>query len=251
VRVAKRKKAKSKTGAVGGALGRGLASVWRFIAKSLGSSVRFLARGARDLDPAHQRDGIAFLILILALIATAGTWFNSDNVVGRAVYSVIYGGFGRVGFFAPIVLIYFAFRLFRVPEDSKATGRIIIGTLALLLSTTGLAHLLNGSVGTGATAMRHGGGWLGYGVTTPLVGLMTSVLTYPILFILFIFGVLVITATPVNEVFTRIASASSWLWSKRPERAEKVEEEFEVTDTPPFESPVVAAWNAPVDEEEE
>ena len=250
MRVAKRKKAKSKTGAVGGALGRGLASIWRFIAKSLGSGVRFVARGARDLDPAHQRDGIAFLILILALIATAGTWFHSDNVVGRAVYSVIYGGFGRVGFFAPVVLIYFAFRLFRVPEDSKATGRIIIGTLALLLSTTGLAHLLNGSVGTGATAMRDGGGWLGYGVSTPLVTLMTSVLTYPVLFILFVFGVLVITATPVNEVFTRITSASSWLWSKRPERAEKVEIDFEVTDTPPFETPVVAQWNSPVDEEE-
>jgi len=250
VRVAKRKKAKSKTGAVGGALGRGLASIWRFIAKSLGSGVRFVARGARDLDPAHQRDGIAFLILILALIATAGTWFHSDNVVGRAVYSVIYGGFGRVGFFAPLVLIYFAFRLFRVPEDSKATGRIIIGTLASMLSTTGLAHLLNGSVGTGATAMRDGGGWLGYGVSTPLVSLMTSVLAYPVLFILFIFGVLVITATPVNEVLTRITSASSWLWSKRPERAEKVEVDFEVTDTPPFETPVVAQWNAPVDEEE-
>ena len=250
MRVAKRKKAKSKTGAVGGALGRGLASIWRFIAKSLGSGVRFVARGARDLDPAHQRDGIAFLILILALIATAGTWFHSDNVVGRAVYSVIYGGFGRVGFFAPLVLIYFAFRLFRVPEDSKATGRIIIGTLALMLSTTGLAHLLNGSVGTGATAMRDGGGWLGYGVSTPLVSLMTSVLAYPVLFILFIFGVLVITATPVNEVLTRITSASSWLWSKRPERAEKVEVDFEVTDTPPFETPVVAQWNAPADEEE-
>ena len=250
MRVAKRKKAKSKTGAVGGALGRGLSSLWRFIAKSLGSSVRFLARGARDLDPAHQRDGIAFLILIIALIATAGTWFNSDNVVGRAVYSVIYGGFGQVGFFAPLVLIYFAFRLFRVPEDSKATGRIIIGTLALLLSTTGLAHLFNGSIGTGATAMRQGGGWLGYAVSTPLVTLMTSVLTYPVLFIVFVFGVLVITATPVNEVFTRITSASSWLWSKRPERSEKVETDFEITDTPPFESPVVAPWNSPVDDEE-
>ena len=250
MRVAKRKKAKSKTGAVGGALGRGLSSLWRFIAKSLGSSVRFLARGARDLDPAHQRDGIAFLILIIALIATAGTWFNSDNVVGRAVYSVIYGGFGQVGFFAPLVLIYFAFRLFRVPEDSKATGRIIIGTLALLLSTTGLAHLFNGSIGTGATAMRQGGGWLGYAVSTPLVTLITSVLTYPVLFIVFVFGVLVITATPVNEVFTRITSASSWLWSKRPERSEKVETDFEITDTPPFESPVVAQWNSPVDDEE-
>ena len=250
MRVAKRKKAKSKTRAVGGALGRGLSSVWRFVAKSLGRSVRFLARGARDLDPAHQRDGIAFLILIVALIATAGTWFNSDNVVGRAVYSVIYGGIGQIGFFAPIVLIYFALRLFRVPEDSKATGRIIIGTLALLLSSTGLSHLLNGSIGTGATAMREGGGWLGYAVSTPLVTLMTSVLTYPVLIIVFVFGLLVITATPVNEVFTRIATASSWLWSKRPERSEKVETDFEITDTPPFESPVVAEWNTSVDDEE-
>jgi S-DNA-T family DNA segregation ATPase FtsK/SpoIIIE len=188
--------------------------------------------------------------LIVALIATAGTWFNSDNVVGRAVYSVIYGGIGQIGFFAPIVLIYFAFRLFRVPEDSKATGRIIIGTLALLLSSTGLSHLLNGSIGTGATAMREGGGWLGYAVSTPLVTLMTSVLTYPVLIIVFVFGLLVITATPVNEVFTRIATASSWLWSKRPERSEKVETDFEITDTPPFESPVVAEWNTSVDDEE-
>jgi S-DNA-T family DNA segregation ATPase FtsK/SpoIIIE len=248
--VAKRKKAKSKTGAVGGALGRGLASVWRFIAKSLGSSVRFLARGARDLDPAHQRDGVAFLILISALVATAGTWFHSDNVVGQAVYAFVYGGVGQIGFFAPVVLLYFAFRLFRVPEDSRATGRIIIGTVTLLLSTTGLAHLLNGSIGTGATAMREGGGWLGYAVSTPLVTLMTSVLAYPVLVIIFVFGVLVITATPVNEVFTRIGSASSWIWSKRPERAEKVETDFEITDTPPFESPVVAEWNSPVEDEE-
>ena len=248
--MAKRKKAKSKTGAVGGALGRGLASIWRFMAKSLGSAVRFVARGARDLDPAHQRDGIAFLILISALVATAGTWFHSDNIVGRAVYSVIYGGFGQIGFFAPVVLLYFAFRLFRVPEDSKATGRIIIGTLALLLSSTGLAHLLNGSIGTGATAMREGGGWLGYAVSTPLVTLMTSVLAYPVLFIVFVFGILVITATPVSQVFARIASASSWIWSKRPERSEKVEVDFEITDTPPFESPVVAQWNTPADDEE-
>ena len=248
--MAKRKKAKSKSGAVGGALGRGVGATWRLISKTLGKSVRFLARGARDLDPAHQRDGIAFLILIVALIAAAGTWFNSDNLVGRAVYSVNYGAFGRIGFFAPVVLIYFAFRLFRVPEDSKATGRIIIGTFALLLSSTGLSHLLNGSVGTGATAMRHGGGWLGYGVTKPLVGLMTSVLTYPVLVILFIFGLLVATATPVSEVITRITTLASWLWAKKPERRERVEEDFEITDTPAFDTPVVAAWNEPEEDDE-
>ncbi|MTA79805.1 MAG: DNA translocase FtsK [Actinobacteria bacterium] len=227
-----------------------MASVWRFFAKTIGSAVRFLARGARDLDPAHQRDGIAFFILILALIATAGTWFHADNVVSRALYSLIFGGFGRIGYVAPIVLIYFAFKLFKTPEDKKALGRIIVGTAALLISTTGIAHLLNGSVGTGATAMRDGGGWLGFGVTTPLVAAMTSVLTYPVLILIFIFGLLVTTATPVSDVLRRIRTASSWLWSKRPERATD-DEAFEVTDTPPFETPIVAAWNEPHADEEE
>ena len=248
--MAKRKKIQSKTGAVGGALGRGVAAIWRLIAKALGSTVRFLARGARDLDPAHQRDGIAFLILILALIATAGTWFHADNIVSRAVYSFMYGGFGRIGFAAPVVLIYFAFKLFRTPEDKKAIGRIIVGTVALLLSSTGLSHLLNGSIGTGATAIRQGGGWIGYGISTPLVAAMTSVLTYPVLALLFIFGLLVVTATPVSDLFARIGLTSTWLWSKRPERRIK-EEAFEVSDTPPFESPIVSAWNEAPPEEEE
>ena len=246
--MAKSKKAK-KSG-VASALGRGLAAIWKFFARALGGAVRFLARGARYLDPAHQRDGVAFLLLILALTATAGTWFRADNFVGRTLYSFVYGAFGRIGFFMPVVLIYFALRLFRSPDEKKATGRIIVGTFALLISATGIAHLLNGSVGTGATAMRHGGGWLGYGVSTPLVALMTSLLTYPVLIIIFIFGLLVVTATPVSEVFTRISNLSRWLWSKRPERVER-DDVFEITDTPPFETPVVAAWNEPEPEEEE
>ena len=247
--MAKRKKTQSRSAAVGSALGRGLIAIWRFISKTLGASVRFIARGAKDLDPSHQRDGIAFLILILAIIATAGTWFHADNLLSHAVYSFVYGGFGRVGIVTPVVLIYFALKLFRSPEDKKAIGRIIVGTIALLLSSTGLAHLLNGSSGTGATAMRHGGGWIGYGVTTPLVAAMTSLLVYPVLALLFVFGLLVMTATSVSQLFNRISSTSTWLWSKRPERAVK-DEAFEVTDTPPFESPVIAAWNEPEVEED-
>ena len=244
--MAKRKKAKTKSGAVTGALGRGIAATWRFIAKSLGKSVRFVARGARDLDPAHQRDGIAFLILIAALIAAAGTWFQSDNLLGRAISSVFYGGFGRIGFVAPLILVYFAIRLFRVPEDTKATGRIIIGALTLLFSSTGLADLFLES-----TKMRERGGWLGNGVTKPLDWLMTPELTKIVLIIVLIFGLLVITATPVSELFTRLSSAGKWLWSKRPEREEKVEEEFEITDTPAFDTPIVAGLSEEEDEEED
>jgi DNA segregation ATPase FtsK/SpoIIIE, S-DNA-T family len=119
----------------------------------------------------------------------------------------------------------------------------------LLISATGLAHLLNGSAGTGATAIRDGGGWVGHAISAPLVALMTSMLTYPVLVLLFVFGVLVVTATPASEVFSRISSAFFWLWDRKPERRVS-EEEFEISETPPFESPVVAEWNSAPEEEE-
>jgi S-DNA-T family DNA segregation ATPase FtsK/SpoIIIE len=243
-----KKKTRTKNGGIGSSILRGLAAVWRGLAKYLGKSIRFVAKGAKDLDPAHQRDGFAFLLLILALMAAAGTWFDGGNIVGRALASFFYGGFGQIGIFTPLVLGYFAFRLFHSPDKKRATGRIVVGTIALLLSTTGIAHLLNATPGTGKTAMHEGGGWLGYGISQPLVVLMTDVLAYPVLILLFCFGLLVTTATPVSSVITRIKNTATWLNSKRPDRSE---EEFEITDTPPFETPVVAEWNKHKDDEEE
>ncbi len=248
--MAKKKSNASKGAKLGSALGRAIAGLWRGVAKVLGSSIRFLARGAKDLDSTHQRDGAAFALLILAILAGAGTWLHAENVISRAVFSFVYGTFGRIGFIAPLVLIYFAVRLFRVPDENAATGRIIVGTVTLLISATGLAHLLNGSVGTGATAIQHGGGWIGYSVSTPLVALMTSMLTYPVLVVLFLFGVLVVTATPASDIFSRISSSLRWLWDRKPARRVS-DEEFEISETPPFESPVVAQWNAAPEEDEE
>ena len=242
-----KKKTRTKSGGIGSSIMRGLAAIWRGLAKFLGKTISLVAKGAKDLDPAHQRDCFAFLLLILALMAAAGTWFDGGNVVGRALASFFYGGFGRMGVFTPLVLGYFAFRLFHSPDKKRATGRIMVGTSALLLSTTGIAHLLNAAPGTGTTAMHEGGGWLGYGISQPLVALMTDVLAYPVLILLFCFGLLVTTATPVSSVITRIKNTVTWLNSKRPDRSE---EEFEITDTPPFETPVVAEWNKQQEDEE-
>jgi DNA segregation ATPase FtsK/SpoIIIE, S-DNA-T family len=245
--VAKTKK-RTSSRSIPKVIASGLATVWRFIAKSLGASIRYVARGARDLDPEHHRDGAALLLLIFSLAAIAGTWFQADNLVGRNLYSFFYGAFGRVGVLTPLVLIYFAVRLFRKPEDGHITGRITIGTLTLLISATGLAHLLNGSLGSsnpmGSTAIREGGGLLGYWIAKPLVALMTSILAYPLLLAIFFFGVLIISATPISKVGSKLRVIWVWLLSKKPSRQR---DEFEISDTPPFESPVVA-WNAESDD---
>jgi len=228
-----------------------LASAWRVSARALGSSIRFVARGARDLDPAHQRDGAALALFLLALISITGTWAQLDNYLGRAVYAFLYGGLGSVANLAPIVLAYFSILIFRAPDDKHATGRIAVGAITLLISATGLMHLLSGGLDannpTGVTAIRDGGGLLGYYIAMPLATFMSPLLAYPFLFAVFIFGLLVITATPFNKVLAKARVLIVWASAKR---AERREDDFEISDTPPFESPVVG-WNKESESDED
>ena len=239
-----RKKKNSKSSFIFAPILRGLSWVWRLISKILGNSIRFIFRSSKELDPAHQRDGIAFFVFILALIATAGTWFKLDNLLGRAIHSFLLGSVGRLAYLVPVIFVYFAYRLFKTPDESNELGRITIGTLLLLTSATALMHIVNGSTGTGATAMRQGGGWIGYGVSTGLVALVTEILAIPILIIFFIFGLLVITKTPFSKVIGQIGKlfkiGGAGISNARARRAERlVDEDFEVSESPPFETPLV------------
>lgn len=218
--------------------------IWRFFGKILGSTTRFVFRSSRELDPAHQRDGIAFFLFILALICAAGIWFRFENLLSRATYSFLLGAVGRLAYLIPFIFIYFAFRLFKAPDEAGAIGRITIGTFMLLISTTSLTHIINGSVGTGATAIRQGGGWIGYGVSTSLTALVTEVLATPILVIFLIFGLLVTTKTPFSKVFSQIGKlfklGTAGISNVKARRAERlVAEDFEISENPPFETPLV------------
>ena len=259
--MAKGKKTSSRTSArkqssVLGAFAKALLGLWRLLAKALGSSVRFVFRGAKELDPAHQRDGFAFLILIFSLISAAGTWFHLNNLVGRTLRLALFGGVGKLAYLAPVIFIYFAVRLFKSPDEGAATGRITIGTIFLLLTSTGLIHIFNGSVGdTGKSSMQGGGGWLGYGVATPLVALTTNILAVPILLLIFFFGLLVVTATPFSRVIDRIKAIFHLGKTMANDRraARELTEEFEISETPAFDTPLVQEFipdEEPIDEEE-
>jgi S-DNA-T family DNA segregation ATPase FtsK/SpoIIIE len=58
---------------------------------------------------------------------------------------------------------------------------------------------------------------------------------------------LITTATPFSAVLTKLSALFSWIWARRPERKE--EEDFEITDTPPFDSPVVG-WHQEPEEDD-
>ena len=250
-----RRKTKSKSAGVISTIAAFFAFIWRGISGAIGYVIRFVFKGAKDLEETHRRDGFAFLLLILALLSAGGTWLARDNLFGHGMHSLLFGAVGKLAVIVPAIFLYFSYRIFRVPDRSKDTGRITIGALLLLISATALVHIFNGSTGTGATAIRTGGGWIGYGVSKPLVALVTELLAIPILVILFIFGVLIVTKTSVAQMMRNLfailrfgKSRAAKLKDLRQRRSAKAPQEFEVSDTPPFESPLVQEFSTPAEE---
>ncbi|MEY4105522.1 MAG: hypothetical protein RLZZ478_885, partial [Actinomycetota bacterium] len=208
-----------------------MGAIWRGVAKTVGGAVRVISRSAKDMDVEHRRDGIALLLLIVMLLSVATTWWSLDNLFGRLLHDLFFGLFGRIALFTPIIFAYLSLRLFKTAAGERFPPRLIFGSFILLFSSTGLIHIINGSIGTDSASLQAGGGWLGFAISTPLVALVTIPLAYPILILLFLFGILIVTQTPVSAIWRWIANFVTGTKEKVQERRE-AREEIEVADTP-------------------
>src|SRR3954470_3286896 len=149
---------------------RALAGVWMGTAHLVGGTARKVGSGARDLDPAHRRDGLGLLLIGLAIVVAAREWWGLPGRVGDAVHAVAAGTFGRVGLVLPLVLLGLGIRLLRHPDLVQATNRVTIGLAATGVAVTGLVHLGRGlpTPGEGADAMRDAAGDLRCLGATPI-----------------------------------------------------------------------------------
>ncbi|UED86954.1 DNA translocase FtsK [Streptomyces profundus] len=181
-------------------------ALWLGIARPIGAMLRGIGRGAKGLDPAHRKDGLALLLLGLSLVVFAGTWSNPEGPVGELVTVVVTGALGRLDLIFPLMLGFMAVRLFIHPERQEANGRIVIGLTALLVGVLGLVHVFTGAPGRseGAQALRDTGGHIGWAASRPLILAMGEPLAMALLVLLTLFGLLVVTATPVNAIHRRL-----------------------------------------------
>ncbi len=181
-------------------------AVWLGCAHAVGAVFRGIGQGARNLDPAHRKDGVALLLLALALIVAAGTWSNLSGPVGELVTMLVTGAFGRLDLLVPVILGVMAVRFIRHPDQPDANGRIGVGLSALAVGVLGLVHIACGAPGRGegTTAMQDAGGLIGWAASKPLIFTMGAPLAVPMLVLLTVFGLLVVTATPVNAIPERL-----------------------------------------------
>ncbi|MGW4564739.1 DNA translocase FtsK [Streptomyces sp. NPDC004561] len=181
-------------------------ALWLGLAHAVGAVFRGIGQGARNLDPAHRKDGVALLLFGIALIVAAGTWADLKGPVGDLVAILVTGAFGRLDLLVPILLAVIAVRFIRHPEQPEANGRIVIGLSALVIGVLGQVHIACGSPARsdGMQAIRDAGGLIGWAAATPLTYTMTDMLAVPLLVLLTVFGLLVVTATPVNAIPQRL-----------------------------------------------
>jgi outer membrane biosynthesis protein TonB len=187
-------------------LGRLIAVLWMGLAHGVGWLVRTAGRraaDARELDPEHRRDGGGLLLLGLAVLLAAAIWFHSGGPLGGYVAFVTRFGIGRVALALPVLCGFAAVRLMRPQTEQPRPGRGVVGWTALLLGVDGLLHLAANQPAD-PQQIDDAGGLLGRLIGGLLADAVTAWVAAPLLLLLALFGLLVVTATPVNRVPQRL-----------------------------------------------
>ncbi len=198
------------------------------LAHAVGGTARHVGSGARELDPAHRRDGVGLTALGLALIVAVGVWWHAAGPLGEVIAVGVRTVLGSGATAVPLLLAGTAWHLLRTPPEARNRGRVLVGWSALALGVLGLVDIAHGDPASWP-GRRGAGGLVGTLVGSPLRALLTPYLAVPVLVLLALFGLLVVTATPVHAIPVRLRAARDRVLRRPAPPAELDEAGEEVT----------------------
>jgi S-DNA-T family DNA segregation ATPase FtsK/SpoIIIE len=205
-----------------------LARAWLGIAHIAGAAFR--AFGHENLEKDQRRDGIPFLLLVLAVVGAIVEWFNPTAQLAMTLDAWTFGGlFGRVAFALPVITLLFAAWLFRHPSSVHDNTRIGIGGVLMLSSIAALCHIGGGQPQPGG-ALSKGGGIVGWVIANPLLVIGKGYLAIPVAVIVLVLSLFIVTKTPPNKIGSRLRELYAYLFGAtlaEPESKAKVSNETE------------------------
>ncbi len=218
------------------AVWRAVSSFWTGVAHGIGATVRRIGHTARELEPEHRRDGVGLALMALAVVVAASVWWQLPGDVGHVTRTVVNGSLGLLGWFVPLLLVGVGAATMRNPESAGPVGRQVIGWTSLVFGLLGLMHIANGRPeGADTEALMDAGGAIGFVVGSLALDLLKSVyVVVPIFVLLVVFGLLVVTATPVYLIPTRLAALRDRLMGRRAEGQDSDTEEQTAAVGPPL-----------------
>ena len=190
-----------------------LTKLWMLLAHATGGAFRVL--GKETLAKNERRDGVPFLVFVLAVVGAVVEWFNPTDPVAIALDAYTFGGLvGRVAFALPVIMLLFAIWLFRHPSSVHDNGRIGIGVTLLVITISALCHIFGGTPQPtgGMEALAHAGGLLGWVLAQPLITVGTAALATPLVIALLVLSLFIITKTPPNRIGARLGELYAYLF---------------------------------------
>ncbi|ERG62971.1 hypothetical protein L332_00630 [Agrococcus pavilionensis RW1] len=194
--------------------GPGLAQrAWMGLAHATGGAARVFGR--ESLAKEERRDGVPFLLTILAVLGAVVEWILPANQVAQAISAYTWGGlFGQVAIALPVVFVLLALWMFRHPASVSDNGRVGVGIALLLIFVAGLCHVVLGmpDASLGMPALADAGGILGWVAAAPLAALLTPIGAGIVCGLVAALAVLIITRTPPTRIPERLADLYGYLF---------------------------------------
>jgi S-DNA-T family DNA segregation ATPase FtsK/SpoIIIE len=214
--MAKRKQTSPMPARIGAGIARALRRVWDALALGFGSIVRGVGRNAASLDPAHRRDGLGLLLVILSAVIAASLWFHTGGWLSSLVADATTYAVGLFDVTVPVLVFITALRVMRHPDEGPDNGRIAVGgTLMVWMLLVG-RHVLAGAPSPGDPTWSESGGLLGWALAAPLLAAVGRPVTLVIVGVMLFFALLIVTKTPVASIPSRIGAVLAFARRHRP-----------------------------------
>ena len=152
-----------------------------------------------------RRDGVAFLLLGIAVIVALREWFGLSGALGGLIHHLTAGVVGVLSVVVPLLLIAAAVKFFRA-STRETNRRFAIGMGMLVFGVAGLAHIAVDPINPfeDFSGVEGAGGLIGLATGGALGKLLSPYGAVPLLLLLIVFAVLYMTNTTVRELYGMI-----------------------------------------------
>ncbi|MDD6462339.1 MAG: DNA translocase FtsK 4TM domain-containing protein, partial [Bifidobacteriaceae bacterium] len=181
------------------------------IPRALGYTIRSLT-GVGEYDERYRRDGVCFMLLVLAVLFIASEWFRVQGWLGRMLHYCSSALFGDMSVLLPVLFVIIAMRLFRNAGRDSNNPRILCGWGLLMWS---ICSILDVAIASGdrefhIETLQKAGGLFGFFLGSPLSWGLSQSFAIIVFVVIGLFSLLMIANTHVEDLpdkFEQLKSA--------------------------------------------
>ena len=172
-----------------------------FIPRQLGALVRSLT-GVGEYDPVYRRDGLCFVLIVLAVCLVASEWVRVQGALGVALHAVASAALGVMSVVLPVILVIVAIRLMRNSGKGSDNPRVVSGWVLLLWSVCSIIDAAGASDvrGFDLGTLQRTGGLLGFVLGSPLAWGLSKAFAIVVFVVMALFSLLLITRSHVTDL---------------------------------------------------